>query len=150
MKDDRIADEPKKCIFVYTQNVFKITAIQIMKSITLFIVALFISFQLNAQHLQPVSPDQVGMDSKKLLHADNVIQQAIDNHEIPGAVLAVVKDGKMAYLKAYGNKQIYPTTIKMDINTVFDLASLTKPVATAISAMILVERGQLRLLDKVN
>ena len=127
-----------------------VTKIQIMKSIIPFLLTVFLTLQINAQHLQIVTPEQVGMDSKKLVLADRVIEQAIDNREIPGAVLAVVKDGRMAYLKAYGNKQVYPTTIKMDINTVFDLASLTKPIATAISAMILVERGELRLLDKVN
>lgn len=127
-----------------------VTKIQIMKSIIPFLLTVFLTLQINAQHLQIVTPEQVGMDSKKLVLAGRVIEQAIDSREIPGAVLAVVKDGKMAYLKAYGNKQVYPTTIKMDINTVFDLASLTKPLATAISAMILVERGELRLLDKVN
>ena len=121
-----------------------------MKSNILFLATLFFALQMNAQHLQRVSPEQVGMNSQKLMRADFVIQQAIKNNEIPGAVLAVVKDGKMAYLKAYGNKEIYPSTIAMDVNTVFDLASVTKPVATAISAMILVERGDLRLLDKVN
>src|SRR5690554_5805795 len=127
-----------------------VTKIQIMKSIIPFLLTVFLTLQINAQHLQIVTPEQVGMDSKKLVLAGRVIEQAIDSREIPGAVLAVVKDGKMAYLKAYGNKQVYPTTIKMDINIVFDLASLTKPLATAISAMILVERGELRLLDKVN
>lgn len=113
-------------------------------------VALLTVAQICAQTLQKVSPEQVGMDSKRLENADKTIEKAIADKEIPGAVLAVVKDGKMAYLKAYGNKQIFPSTVAMDVNTVFDLASLTKPVATAISAMILVERGQLRFLDKVN
>ena len=121
-----------------------------MKSTILFLATIFLSLQISAQHLPLVTPDQVGMDTQKLLQADKIIKEAIENKEIPGAVLAVVKDGKMAYLKAYGNKQIYPTSIKMDVNSVFDLASLTKPIATAISAMILVERGELRLLDKVN
>ena len=121
-----------------------------MKSIILFLVTLFFATQVNAQHLPQVTPEEVGMDSQRLLQADKTINQAIANKEIPGAVLAVIKNGKMAYLKAYGNKQIYPSTIVMDVNTVFDLASVTKPIATAISAMILVERGQLRLLDKVN
>ena len=121
-----------------------------MKSIIPFLVSLFFAIQINAQYLPQVSPEQMGMDTKRLQRADLVINQAIANKEIPGAVLAVVKDGKMAYLKAYGNKQIYPSTIPMDVNTVFDLASVTKPVATAISAMILIERGQLRLLDKVS
>ncbi len=121
-----------------------------MKSIILAITSLFIALQINAQHLPKVLPEEVGIDSKRLQQVDLVINQAIADKEMPGAVLAVVRNGKMAYLKAYGNKEVYPLSIAMDENTVFDLASLTKPVATAISAMILVERGQLRLIDKVN
>ena len=92
----------------------------------------------------------VGMDSKRLTTGRLVINKAIADKEIPGAVLAVVRNGKMVYLKAYGNKEVYPSTVAMDVNTVFDLASLTKPMATALSVMILIERGQLRLIDKVN
>ena len=121
-----------------------------MKSIILLIASLFVALQINAQHLPNVSPETVGIDSKKLQQADLIINQAIANKEIPGAVFAVVRNGRMAYLKAYGSKEIYPSRVVMDVNTVFDLASLTKPLATAISAMILVERGQLRLIDKVN
>ncbi len=117
-----------------------------------FLLSLFLfgGLMISAQPLPKASPEQVGMDSERLHNADKIIEKAISNKEIPGAVLAVVKDGKMAYLKAYGNKQVFPSTQKMDVNTVFDLASLTKPVATAISAMVLIERGELRLLDKVN
>ncbi|KAA6329581.1 hypothetical protein EZS27_021624, partial [termite gut metagenome] len=99
---------------------------------------------------QRIAPELAGMDSRRLLYADEAIQKAIDNKEIPGAVLAIVHHGKMVYLKAFGNKQIYPQTVPMDVNTVFDLASVSKSVSTAISAMILLERGKLRLLDKVN
>ena len=105
---------------------------------------------LNAQTLSKSSPEQLGMDVRRLQNADKVIEKAISGKEIPGAVLAVVRHGRMAYLKAYGSKQIFPTIEKMDVNTVFDLASVTKPVATAISAMILIERGELRMQDKVN
>lgn len=121
-----------------------------MKSIIVIIATLFIGLQVHAQHLPLVTPEEVGIDSERLKQADLVINKAIADKEIPGAVLAVVKNGRMAYLKAYGNKEISPSRISMDENTVFDLASLTKPLATAISAMILVERGQLRLIDKVN
>lgn len=65
-------------------------------------------------------------------------------------VLAVIRHGKMAYLKAYGNKRIYPNVEPMEINTVFDMASCSKSMSTAVSVMILVERGQLRLLDRVS
>lgn len=111
---------------------------------------LLCSCNVQAQQLPRATPESVGMSSLHLKFADEVIEKAISEKEIPGAVLAVVKDGKMAYLKAYGNKEIYPNTVKMDEKTVFDLASLTKPIATATSAMMLIERGQLRLLDKVN
>jgi len=103
-----------------------------------------------AQPLPKATPEEVGLDSHKLQIADSAIQAAINKKSIPGAVLAVVRNGKMAYLKAYGNKQVYPTVVPMDVNTVFDMASCTKPMATALSAMILYERNQLHLQDDVN
>jgi len=105
---------------------------------------------LTAQSLEAVSPDKVGLEILKLKKADSIIFNAISKKEIPGAVLAVVRHGKMAYLKAYGNKQIYPTVQLMDVNTVFDMASCTKPMATAISTMILYERDSLQMQDDVN
>ena len=124
--------------------------LQGVRGLLLLFSFLLCACNANAQQLPKASPESVGMSSKHLKYADEIIEKAISDKEIPGAVLAVVKDGKMAYLKAYGNKEIYPNTVKMDVNTVFDLASLTKPVATATSAMILIERGQLRLMDKGN
>lgn len=118
---------------------------------TFYLLAtLFMALQATAQPLPRVTPEQVGMDTQRLKYADQAIQKAVDNKEIPGAVLAVVKDGKMAYLKAYGNKQVYPKVIAMDTNTVFDMASVSKSMSTAICAMMLIERGQLRLQDKVS
>lgn len=138
-------------------NSFKIPRISLFRSKFpllgvrgLLFALLFCACTSHAQQLPKVSPESVGMSSSHLKYADEIIEKAISDKEIPGAVLGVVKDGKMAYLKAYGNKEVYPNTVRMDVNTVFDLASLTKPVATATSAMILIERGQLRLLDKVN
>jgi CubicO group peptidase (beta-lactamase class C family) len=119
-----------------------------MKTIVFFFVFISVAWQLIAQLPEQVIPKQI--DSSRLHYADEAIMRAIAGKEIPGAVLAVVHKGKMAYLKAYGNKQVYPDTVPMDVNTVFDLASLTKPVSTAISAMILVERGQLCLSDKAS
>lgn len=117
---------------------------------THYLSILLCSLQAVAQSLPRVAPEQVGMDSHRLLHADEAIHRAIDHKEIPGAVLAVIRHGKMAYLKAYGNKRIYPNVEPMEINTVFDMASCSKSMSTAVSVMILVERGQLRLLDRVS
>jgi Beta-lactamase class C and other penicillin binding proteins len=100
--------------------------------------------------LDRVKPEQVGLDSEKLLYADVLIKEAILDEVIPGAVLAIVKDGKMAYLKAFGNKSIYPKKVPMDTNTIFDLASCSKSVGTAMCMAHLLERGGFRLNDKVN
>ena len=78
-----------------------------MKKLLSLIITLCCVQAISAQPLQRVAPEQVGMDSRRLMYTDELIEAAIANEEIPGAVLAVVKDGKMAYLKAYGNKRIY-------------------------------------------
>lgn len=122
-----------------------------MKTLTCIILFLFSLQAITmAQSLQRVAPEQVGMDSRKLMYADEAIEEAIANKEIPGAVLAVVRNGKMAYLKAYGNKRIYPNTEPMTANTIFDMASCSKSMSTAICTMILAERGKIRLLDPVS
>ncbi|GAP71621.1 beta-lactamase [Candidatus Symbiothrix dinenymphae] len=118
---------------------------------TIISLSLLLSLQVAvAQPLARVLPEEVGMDSRRLHYADEAILRAIDNKEIPGAVLAVVHKDKLAYLRAFGNKEVYPKTVPMDVNTVFDMASVSKSMSTAISVMQLVERGRLRLLDKVS
>ncbi len=121
-----------------------------MKRIIILPILLTLAYStLFAQSLPLVNPEKAGMDKSRLIYADNAINQSVQDGDIPGAVLAVVRHKKLTYLKAYGNKQIYPETIAMTTNTVFDLASLSKSVSTAISTMILLERGQLRLRDQV-
>lgn len=120
-----------------------------MKYIISLLILLIAGCSLYAQ-LPVVSPQKAGMDKRKLAYVDGIIRQSIQRREIPGAVLAVVRHKKIAYLKAYGNKQVYPDTIAMTTNTVFDLASVSKSVSTAISTMILLERGQIRLRDNVS
>jgi len=85
-----------------------------------------------------------------LAQVDAIILESIENKEIPGAVLAIVRHGALAYLKAYGNKSVFPSVEPMTTNSVFDLASVSKPVGTAISIMQLVENGRLRLTDPVS
>ncbi len=89
------------------------------------------------------------VDYSRLNRVDELINGAIENKTIPGAVLAVVHKNEMIYLKAYGNKSVYPDVEPMTTETVFDLASVTKPF-TAIAVMQLLEQGQIRLNDDVN
>ena len=105
---------------------------------------------LQARSLSSVKPERVGLDSKHLALADSAIHKAINNGDIPGAVLGVVRHGKIAYMKAYGNRQVYPTTEPMSTNTIFDLASCSKSTSTAICAMQLIEQGKMRLSDPVS
>jgi uncharacterized protein YbbC (DUF1343 family)/CubicO group peptidase (beta-lactamase class C family) len=80
---------------------------------------------------------------------DSVIQQAISEGNIPGAVLLVGHDGKIVYRKAYGNRALEPRHELMTLDTVFDLASLTKVIATTTSVMQLFELGKVRMNDPV-
>ena len=122
-----------------------------MKLLFVVLACTLSTITAGAQSLPRVAPEQVGMNARHLsTYADAAINQAVAQKEIPGAVLAVVRQGKLAYLKAYGNKQVYPTTERMEVNTIFDIASCSKSISTAISTMILVERGQLRLTDRVS
>ncbi|WP_080904253.1 serine hydrolase domain-containing protein [Parabacteroides sp. Marseille-P3160] len=95
------------------------------------------------------NPAGRGIDIPHLAMVDRVVNQAIQDREIPGAVVAVVKNDRLVYCKAYGNKEVYPDTIPMTEETVFDLASVSKSISTAVSVMILLDRGRLRLMDDV-
>jgi uncharacterized protein YbbC (DUF1343 family)/CubicO group peptidase (beta-lactamase class C family) len=83
-----------------------------------------------------------------LAGVDAVIEQAIADG-IPGAVLVVGHDGKMIYRKAYGNRALEPRREVMTLDTVFDVASLTKVIATTTAVMQLMELGKVRLADPV-
>ena len=80
---------------------------------------------------------------------DSIIEQAITDANIPGAVLVVGHDGAVVYRKAYGNRALEPKPEAMTLDTVFDLASLTKVIATTTAMMQLVEQGKVRMNDPV-
>ncbi|HZL36092.1 MAG TPA: exo-beta-N-acetylmuramidase NamZ domain-containing protein [Tepidisphaeraceae bacterium] len=88
-------------------------------------------------------------DRAEMARADKLIDDAIAAGKCPGAVLLVGRGDGILYEKAYGNRALKPAAIKMTDDTIFDLASLTKSVATAPSIMLLSERGKLKLDDPV-
>jgi uncharacterized protein YbbC (DUF1343 family)/CubicO group peptidase (beta-lactamase class C family) len=85
---------------------------------------------------------------KKLEGIKEIVEESIEQKKIPGAVVLVLNQGKIVYKQAFGNKSLYPSTEPMTTDTIFDLASLTKPIATGTSIFKLVEAGKLRLSDK--
>jgi uncharacterized protein YbbC (DUF1343 family)/CubicO group peptidase (beta-lactamase class C family) len=90
------------------------------------------------------------MSGTRLAQMDQVIAASIGKRELPGAVVVVARKGRVVWSKAYGSRAVEPSAEPMTTDTIFDLASLTKVVATATSIMILVERGKVRLSDPVS
>ena len=95
-------------------------------------------------------PEEAGMRSAHLAHIDTLVQEGLDRGRMPGCVVAIGRRGKLVFLKAYGHKQVKPDLVPMTTDTVFDMASITKPVATATSIMILFDRGQVRLRNRAS
>ncbi|MCI0358963.1 MAG: DUF1343 domain-containing protein [Planctomycetaceae bacterium] len=103
-----------------------------------------------AAGLPHAEPAAVGMDAAHLARIDQIVAEGLAEKRMPGCVVCIGRRGKIVLLKAYGNKQREPSELPMTTDTVFDMASITKPVATATSVMILVERGQLKLNQRVS
>ncbi len=99
--------------------------------------------------LPATAPSAVGMSPAQLAHIRDAVETEIARKQLPGAVVLAGRQGKVVWRRAYGNRALEPQTEPMTVDTIFDLASLTKVVATATSVMILVERGQVRLGDLV-
>lgn len=80
---------------------------------------------------------------------DSIVETSIQNHELPGAVLVVGHNSQVIYRKAFGNRSLEPRVEPMTVDTIFDLASLTKVIATTTAVMQLEEQGKIKLNDPV-
>jgi uncharacterized protein YbbC (DUF1343 family)/CubicO group peptidase (beta-lactamase class C family) len=103
-----------------------------------------------AARLKVVKPSTVAVSAQKLAAIDEEVEREIKQRHLPGAVVLVARNGGMVWRKAYGSRAVEPAREAMTADTIFDVASLTKVVATATSIMILVERGKLRLSDPLS
>ncbi len=77
------------------------------------------------------------------------IDESIKEGNMPGGVVLVLRDGKVAFSQAYGDRAVEPSKEATTVDTIYDLASLTKPIATASSIMKLMEQGRIRLDDPI-
>lgn len=116
------------------------------------VVLLLLSFAAQAfSQRAVVAPSSgAGVSPARLSEIDVVVGDAIEKRQLPGAVVLVSRKGQVVWEKAYGERSVEPQREPMTLDTVFDLASLTKVVATATSIMILVERGKVRLTDPLS
>lgn len=94
-------------------------------------------------------PETVGLAQDSLLKVERIMQDAIFDSTFPGGVVAVVKDGVIAYRQAFGY-HTYEKVKKVSEKDIYDLASLTKVVATTASIMKLVDEGKIQLKDRVS
>jgi CubicO group peptidase (beta-lactamase class C family) len=95
--------------------------------------------------LVPAPPASVGFDPELSARLDSIVRVGLEQGAAPGAALAVARYGRLVHLKGYGAIDYAPGSPTVDPTTLYDLASLTKVVATTSAAMILEEEGKLDL-----
>ena len=105
---------------------------------------------VHAEQLPIVAPEAAGLDGENLAVIPGMVQEEIEKGNLPGAVVIIGRRNLVAYCQAFGHRQLEPTPEVMTTDTVFDMASITKPVATATSVMVLVQQGKVRLRDRVS
>jgi uncharacterized protein YbbC (DUF1343 family)/CubicO group peptidase (beta-lactamase class C family) len=100
--------------------------------------------------LKYTNPERVSVSLQRLQAIDVEVNREIAQRRLPGAVVLVARNNGVVWRKAYGSRALEPAREAMTTDTIFDLASLTKVVATATSIMILMERGKVRLSDPLS
>jgi CubicO group peptidase (beta-lactamase class C family) len=99
-----------------------------------------------AEKLAPAAkPEQPPEPQLAIPEIDALVADALAAHRMPGCVIAIGRRDGLRFLRAYGQRALVPQPEAMTEDTIFDLASLTKPIATASAIMVLAERGKLEL-----
>ena len=101
-----------------------------------------------AEQLPKTTPEAVGMSSERLNRLTETFQRDVDAGEIPGAVVLVARNGKIAYEKAFGY-QSREGNVPMKSDAIFRIASMSKPI-TSVAVMMLVEEGKIDLSAPVS
>lgn len=100
--------------------------------------------------VSPFALPAAEIDATKLAEIDTAVEAPIKRGDCPGVVVVIVHDDKVVYRKAFGKRAVKPDDAAMTVDTVFDMASLTKPFATGTSVMILIQQGKLKPDDLVS
>ncbi|MBL7856642.1 MAG: beta-lactamase family protein [Cyclobacteriaceae bacterium] len=107
-----------------------------------------VSLAQSAKSIPAAKPEDVGMSSERLTRLDKTIESYVQQQWIPGAVVLIVRNGKVAYHKAYGYSDVEnKTTLKKD--DIFRIASQSKAI-TSLAVMMLWEEGKFLLDDAVS
>ena len=95
-----------------------------------------------------VKPVRAALPPTKLAAIDSIVADAIAKKAFPGCVVLAVHNGKILYNKAFGNYE-YGSSSAMNVESIFDLASVTKISATTVAIMKLYEQGKLDLKKRL-
>ncbi len=118
-------------------------------AICLSAAAMCIAFSAFAQGLPKASkPEEVGFSSERLKRLAAAFQTDVDKGTIPGAVVVIARNGKVAYFEAFGF-QNREKKIPMQTDAIFRIASMSKPF-TSVAIMMLVEEGRIQLEDPIS
>lgn len=101
-----------------------------------------------AAPLPKAKPEAVGLSSQRLQRVTDAFNADVASGKIPGAVVLIAREGKVAYLQTFGF-QDRAANSSMQADSIFRVASLTKPV-TMVAALMLAEAGKLQLMDPVS
>lgn len=104
---------------------------------------------INSDTVKLYLPEELGMSSKILSRIDSIVKNGIQAKAFPGCQVFVMKDGKPIYDKCFGNYS-YESAQKVQSNTMYDLASLSKTTGTLLAIMKLYDNGKLKLTDKAS
>jgi CubicO group peptidase (beta-lactamase class C family) len=94
------------------------------------------------------SPEEVGFLSTRLKRLSDRLNEGVKNNELPGAVVLIARNGKIVMFESYGFRD-KDAKVAMTNDTIFRIASMTKPIVT-LAAMMLMEEGKLTLADRVS
>ena len=108
-----------------------------------------VAFSALAQGLPKADkPEDLGFSSERLKRVTDAFQSEVDKGAIPGAVVLIARNGKIAYFEAFGF-QDRESKKPMTTDAIFRIASMSKPI-TSVAVMMLVEEGKIQLLDPVS
>src|SRR3954467_4174562 len=98
--------------------------------------------------LPRAKPEEAGMSGERLARIEATLKADIEAGRIPGAVIAVVRRGKLVMFDAYGFRD-QAVNVPLTTDTIFNIASMTKPM-TAVGALMLYEQGKLLINDPLS
>lgn len=124
------------------------TGIVLARRLAVLVSAMWLIGRAEAA-LPVVAPSAVDMDESQLERIDRAVEGGIARGDFPGAVVVVGRHGRIAFHRAYGDRTLVPSREPMQIDTIFDVASLTKVVVTAPAIMQLKEAGRLKLDERL-